>query len=80
MSIKTLAIDRSMPQLGHNPHGYNLMNYQCHYYWVRSGKLSIVQLGHNPQEYSALITVLEYASFINERDWVVSCKTDTKEY
>ena len=56
------------------------MNYQCHYYWAQSGKLSIVQLGHNPQKYSALITVLEYASFINERDWVVSCKTDTKDY
>ena len=30
-----------MPQPGHNPHGYNPVNYQRHYHWVRLDVITI---------------------------------------
>ena len=41
MSTETQALNRSMSQLGHNPHSYNPVNYQRHYHWARSRKLSM---------------------------------------
>ena len=50
MSTRTLAINRLISQPGHNQHGYNPVNYQPHYHWARSHKLSMSQLGHyDPQ-------------------------------
>ena len=48
MLTGTQALNRSMSQLGHNPHSYNPVNYQCHYHWARSRKLSMSTHGYNP--------------------------------
>ena len=36
MSTVTQALNRSMSQLGHDPHGYNPVNYQHQYHWAQS--------------------------------------------
>ena len=36
MSTRTQEINRLMSQLGHNPHSYNPLIYQCLYQWARS--------------------------------------------
>ena len=41
MSTGTQDLNLSMSQLFHNPHGYNPLNYHCHYHWTWSHKLSI---------------------------------------
>jgi len=33
---RATILDLSMTQLGHNPYGYNLVNYQRPYHWARS--------------------------------------------
>ena len=61
VSIRTLAINWSISQLGHNPHGYNPVNYQRHYigrdlvcYVNRTIAIdwSISQTGHDPHCYN----------------------------
>ena len=39
MSTGTRALTRSMSQPGHDPHGYNPVNYQHHYHWAQSAFL-----------------------------------------
>ena len=36
---QTIAINWSMSQTGHDPHGYNPVNYQRHYHWAQSCEL-----------------------------------------